>query len=91
MGEDFLLLVTIRRVEGIHGAELAPPMVVCNEEFRFVIAEPMRLLGQPGSEILEPLAQVVPNASHVLWKSRIWKRRKFICARVPVLGTAACS
>jgi len=30
-------------------------MVVCNGEYRFVIAEQMRLMGKPGSVILEPL------------------------------------
>ena len=54
IGDDSLLQATIRRVEGVQGAELAPPMVVCNEEYRFVIAEQMRLMGKPGSVILEP-------------------------------------
>lgn len=57
IGDDSLLQATIRRVEGIPGAELAPPMVVCNEEYRFVIAEQMRLMGRPGSVILEPLGR----------------------------------
>jgi mannose-1-phosphate guanylyltransferase/mannose-6-phosphate isomerase len=57
IGDDSLLQATIRRVEGIQGAELAPPMVVCNEEYRFVIAEQMRLMGKPGSVILEPLGR----------------------------------
>ncbi len=54
IGEDSLLQATIRRVEGIAGAELAAPIVVCNEEYRFVIAEQMRLMGRPGTVILEP-------------------------------------
>ncbi len=57
IGDDSLLQATIRRVEGIQGVELAPPMVVCNEEYRFVIAEQMRLMGKPGSVILEPLGR----------------------------------
>ena len=54
IGEDSLLQATVRRVEGIAGAELAPPMVVCNEEYRFVIAEQLRLMGKPGTIVLEP-------------------------------------
>ncbi len=54
IGADSLLQATVRRVEGITGAELAPPMVVCNEEYRFVIAEQLRLLGKPGTIVLEP-------------------------------------
>ena len=54
IGEDSLLQATVRRTEGITGAALAAPMVVCNEEYRFVIAEQLRLLGQPGTIVLEP-------------------------------------
>ncbi|MBA3058035.1 MAG: mannose-1-phosphate guanylyltransferase/mannose-6-phosphate isomerase [Gammaproteobacteria bacterium] len=54
MGADSLLQATVRRVEGIADAQLAPPMVVCNEEYRFVIAEQLRLLGKPGTILLEP-------------------------------------
>jgi mannose-1-phosphate guanylyltransferase/mannose-6-phosphate isomerase len=31
-----------------------PPMVVCNEEYRFVIAEQLRLMERPGTMVLEP-------------------------------------
>ncbi len=54
IGADSLLQGTVRRVEGIAGVELAPPMVVCNEEYRFVIAEQLRLMGKPGTIVLEP-------------------------------------
>ena len=54
IGEDSLLQATVRRVEGIADCELAPPMVVCNEDYRFVIAEQLRLMGKPGSIVLEP-------------------------------------
>ena len=53
IGEDSLLQATVRRTDGI-GAELASPMVVCNEEYRFVIAEQLRLMGKPGTIVLEP-------------------------------------
>ena len=42
IGEDSLLQATVRRVDGIAGAEQTPPMVVCGEEYRFVIAEHRR-------------------------------------------------
>lgn len=54
MGEDSLLQATVRRVEGIAGAEVAPPMVVCGEEYRFVIAEQLRLLGKTGALCWSP-------------------------------------
>ncbi len=54
IGADSLLQATVRRVEGIAGCELAPPMVVCNEDYRFVIAEQLRQMGKPGTIVLEP-------------------------------------
>ena len=33
IGEDSLLQATVRRVEGIADLDLAPPMVVCGEEY----------------------------------------------------------
>lgn len=54
IGEESLLQATVRRVEGISGADVEPPMVVCNEQYRFVIAEQLRLMGKPGKIILEP-------------------------------------
>jgi mannose-1-phosphate guanylyltransferase / mannose-6-phosphate isomerase len=54
IGDDSLLQATVRRVDGISGCELAPPMVVCNEDYRFVIAEQLRLMGKPGTIVLEP-------------------------------------
>ena len=53
IGDDSLLQATVRRTEGIGGTELCSPMVVCNEEYRFVIAEQLRLMGQSGSIVLE--------------------------------------
>ena len=54
IGEDSLLQATVRRVEGISGVELEAPMVVSNEDYRFVVAEQLRLMGRPGSILLEP-------------------------------------
>jgi mannose-1-phosphate guanylyltransferase/mannose-6-phosphate isomerase len=57
VGDDSLLQATVRRVQGVQGAELAQPMVVCNEEYRFVIAEQLRLLGLRGTVVLEPFGR----------------------------------
>ena len=57
VGDDSLLQATVRRADGVAGAELAPPMVVCNEEYRFVIAEQLRLMGKPGAIVLEPVGR----------------------------------
>jgi mannose-1-phosphate guanylyltransferase / mannose-6-phosphate isomerase len=53
-GEDSLLQGTVRRVDGVEGVKLTAPMVVCNEEYRFVIAEQLRLMGKDGVIVLEP-------------------------------------
>ena len=57
MGDDSLLQATVRRVEGIVDVQLAAPIIVCNEEYRFVIAEQLRMMGQPGSILLEPIGR----------------------------------
>jgi mannose-1-phosphate guanylyltransferase/mannose-6-phosphate isomerase len=57
LGEDSLLQATVRRLDGIVGVECGTPMIVCNEEYRFVIAEQMRLLGQAGTIMLEPFGR----------------------------------
>jgi mannose-1-phosphate guanylyltransferase/mannose-6-phosphate isomerase len=57
IGEDSLLQATVRRVEGIAGVQVAAPMIVCNEEYRFVIAEQMRLMGKDGPILLEPVGR----------------------------------
>lgn len=57
LGEDSLLQATLRRVQGIAGLDLAPALVVCNEEYRFVIAEQLRLLCLPGTLVLEPFGR----------------------------------
>jgi mannose-1-phosphate guanylyltransferase / mannose-6-phosphate isomerase len=54
IGNDSLLQATLLRVDGTPGVDLAPPMVVSNEDYRFVIAEQLRTMGKPGSIVLEP-------------------------------------
>lgn len=54
IGDDSLLQATVRRMEGLADIELGAPLVVCNEEYRFIIAEQLRLIGKKGSILLEP-------------------------------------
>jgi mannose-1-phosphate guanylyltransferase/mannose-6-phosphate isomerase len=54
MGDDSLLQATLRRMEGLTDVGLGAPLVVCNEEYRFVIAEQLRLMGTKGNILLEP-------------------------------------
>ncbi len=54
IGEDSLLQATVRRMEGLTDVQLGAPLVVCNEEYRFVIAEQLRLIGKKGTILLEP-------------------------------------
>lgn len=57
IGEDSLLQATVRRMEGLTGVKLGAPLVVCNEEYRFVIAEQLRLIGTKGAILLEPVGR----------------------------------
>jgi len=56
-GEDSLLQATVRRVDGIAGVQLVAPMVVSNEEYRFVIAEQLRKMDKNGVIVLEPVGR----------------------------------
>ena len=53
-GNDSLLQATVRRMEGLAGVEIGPTMVICNEEYRFVIAEQLRVMNKNASILLEP-------------------------------------
>ncbi len=57
VGDDSLLQATVRRVDGIEGIALTEPMVVCGEEYRFVIAEQLRQMNRPGRIVLEPMGR----------------------------------
>ncbi|SEO15380.1 mannose-1-phosphate guanylyltransferase (GDP) /mannose-6-phosphate isomerase, type 2 [Nitrosospira multiformis] len=57
IGEDSLLQATLRRMEGLTDIELGAPLVICNEEYRFVIAEQLRLMGTKGNILLEPVGR----------------------------------
>lgn len=63
VGDKTMLQTTIQRLEGLHdflGAEdgMLEPIVVCNEEHRFLVAEQLRQIGtKPSSIILEPVGR----------------------------------
>ena len=60
IGDDSLLQATLLRVDGMGATgevELAAPMVVSNEDYRFVIAEQLRTMGKPGKIVLEPMGR----------------------------------
>lgn len=55
-GDTTMLQQTLLRLQGL--PDLAPPIVVCNEEHRFMVAEQLHEIGQNKSSIiLEPIAR----------------------------------
>ena len=55
-GEETLLQATALRVRDRE--RFAPPIVVCNDEHRFIIAEQLRAIGiEPAAIVLEPVAR----------------------------------
>lgn len=68
LSEQSLLQETVQRVQG---DTFAPPLVVCSEEHRFIIAEQLRTLGvEPLAIVLEPVARntapALAAAAHLL-------------------------
>jgi mannose-1-phosphate guanylyltransferase len=55
-GDETLLQQTQQRLEGLPG--LAPPLLICNEDHRFIVAEQMRQIGiEPAAMLLEPIGR----------------------------------
>jgi mannose-1-phosphate guanylyltransferase / mannose-6-phosphate isomerase len=54
---DSLLQATVRRVEGLDGVKLKEALIVCNEEYRFIIAEQLRVMGKKSNILLEPVGR----------------------------------
>jgi len=54
VSDDSLLQATVRRIDGLSGVNVTDPIVVCNEEYRFVIAEQLRVMDRQGTILLEP-------------------------------------
>jgi len=55
-GDETLLQQTQQRLEGLSG--LAAPLLICNDDHRFIVAEQMRQIGvEPGAILLEPMGR----------------------------------
>lgn len=55
IGEQSMLQATLARMDGL--ADIGQPLLVCNEEHRFVVAEQVRVLGKAGRVLLEPVGR----------------------------------
>ncbi|HEJ9095207.1 TPA: mannose-1-phosphate guanylyltransferase/mannose-6-phosphate isomerase [Serratia odorifera] len=69
-----LLQQTLQRLSSFEGCEVAAPLVICNENHRFLVAEQLREIGQLGTNIiLEPMgrntAPAVALAAHLAAES----------------------
>ncbi len=54
--EQTLLQSTLQRLDGLR--DLQPPILLCNEEHRFIVAEQLREVGiQPRAIVLEPVGR----------------------------------
>jgi mannose-1-phosphate guanylyltransferase / mannose-6-phosphate isomerase len=54
--ERTMIQNTVTRLEGI--ADLGPPLIICNESHRFMVAEQMRLINvRPSAVMLEPVGR----------------------------------
>jgi len=55
-GDETLLQQTQQRLEGLAG--LGAPLLICNDDHRFIVAEQMRQIGiEPGAILLEPMGR----------------------------------
>lgn len=54
VNEDTLLQSTVRRLDVLDGIKFQEPIVVCNDEYRFVVAEQLRVMKKKGTILLEP-------------------------------------
>lgn len=71
VGEESMLQATVSRLDGL--PDLDDPLLVCNEEHRFVVAEQVRVLGKHGTLLLEPTGR---NTAPALTLAAFWARRK---------------
>lgn len=71
VGEYSMLQETVRRVDGL--ANAGSPIIVCNEDHRFVVAEQVRLLGKQGQILLEPFGR---NTAPALTLAALWATRE---------------
>jgi len=54
VGEQTMIQDTVARLDNI---QTKPPMVICNNEHRFLVAEQLQQIGSQGSIILEPIGR----------------------------------
>ncbi|MBS1131885.1 MAG: mannose-6-phosphate isomerase, type 2 / mannose-phosphate guanylyltransferase [Proteobacteria bacterium] len=70
VGDKSMLQETVVRLDGLAG--LSEPLLVCNEEHRFVVAEQLRVLGKHGQILLEPFGR---NTAPALTLAALLARR----------------
>jgi mannose-1-phosphate guanylyltransferase/mannose-6-phosphate isomerase len=68
--DESLLQATVSRLDGFPA--IGEPLLVCNEEHRFVVAEQVRQLGRKGSVLLEPTGR---NTAPALTLAALWALR----------------
>ncbi|WP_428828148.1 mannose-1-phosphate guanylyltransferase/mannose-6-phosphate isomerase [Azonexus sp. IMCC34842] len=71
VGDQSMLQATVARLDGL--ACLGDPLLVCNEEHRFVVAEQMRVLGKQGKALLEPCGR---NTAPALTLAALWAQQQ---------------
>jgi mannose-1-phosphate guanylyltransferase/mannose-6-phosphate isomerase len=55
VGGESMLQLTVGRLDGLPGIQ--PPLLVCNENHRFAVAEQLRQVGKHGQIVLEPVGR----------------------------------
>lgn len=70
VGKNSMLQETVTRVDGL--PSVGDPILVCNEEHRFVVAEQIRLLGKQGQILLEPCGR---NTAPALTLAALWAKQ----------------
>ena len=71
VGQQSMLRATVARVNALPG--IIEPLVVCNEEHRFVVAEQIRLLGKRATVVREPFGR---NTAPALTLAALWTARE---------------
>lgn len=57
INKDSLLQATVCRMDGFQDIQSKPSIIVCNEEYRFVIAEQLRVMNRKSTILLEPVGR----------------------------------
>jgi mannose-1-phosphate guanylyltransferase/mannose-6-phosphate isomerase len=67
VGDDSLLQATVLRLDGL--PEVGEPLLICNEDHRFIVAEQVRALGRQGAVLLEPVGR---NTAPAMTLAALW-------------------